>query len=113
VLGALLGRKAISTSTLGRATTAARGMSRTMKESQDIELAKQNMAAAEQQKAELEAQIQADMQQLSGALDPASEPLTPFVLKPKRTDIVVQIVALAWAPAWQDADGTVSPAWKT
>jgi len=112
VIGALLGRKAISTSTLGRATTAARGMSRTMKENQDIELAKQNMAAAQQQKAELESQIQAELDTLSGAMDPSSETLVPFALKAKRLEIVVQVVALAWAPAWRDADGTVSPAWK-
>jgi len=111
VLGALLGRKAVSTSTLGRATTAARGVSRTMKESQDIELAKQNLAAAQQQKADLEADIQADVTRLTGALDPTSETLVPYPVKPKRTDIAVQIVALAWAPAWEDQDGTLSPAW--
>jgi hypothetical protein len=113
VLGALFGRKAISTSTLGRATTTARGMGRTMKESQDIDLAKQNMAAAQQQKAELEAEIEAEVGTLSGALDPSSQLLVPFPLKPKRTDIAVLIVALAWAPAWLDGDGTLAPAWKT
>jgi hypothetical protein len=112
VLGALFGRKAMSTSTLGRATTAARGMGRTMKESQDIDLAKQNMAAAQQQKAELESQIEADVQQLSGTLDPASQSLVPFALKPKRTDIAVQIVALAWAPVWDVGEGRLIPAWK-
>ena len=112
VLGALFGRKAITTSTLGRATTAARGMGRTMKESQDIDLAKQNMAAAQQQKAELEAQIEAEVGTLSGALDPSSQSLAPFALKPKRTDIAVQIVALAWAPAWDVGNGSLTPAWK-
>ena len=38
-LGALLGRKAISTGTLGRATTAARGMGRSMKEAEDVKRA--------------------------------------------------------------------------
>ena len=36
LVGALFGRKAISVGTLGRATTAARGMSRTMKEAGDV-----------------------------------------------------------------------------
>ena len=112
VLGALFGRKAVSTSTIGRATTAARGMGRTMKESQDIELAKQTVAAAEQQKADLEAAIQAEVDRMSGAFDPTSETLVPFVLKPKRTDIAVQVVALAWAPAWDAGGGSLTPAWK-
>ena len=51
VLGALLGRKAISATTLGRATTAARGVGRTMKESQDIARAKESVEAVEAQKA--------------------------------------------------------------
>jgi hypothetical protein len=112
VLGALFGRKAVSTSTIGRATTAARGMGRTMKESQDIELARQTLAAAQQQKADLEAEIQAEVNRMSGALDPSSETLVPFALKPKRTEITVQVVALAWAPAWQGADGATAPAWR-
>ena len=36
VIGALLGRKAVSASTLGRATTAVRGVGRSVKESQDV-----------------------------------------------------------------------------
>ena len=46
LLGALMGRKAISMSTLGRATTAARGVSRSMKESQDIAGAEERVRGA-------------------------------------------------------------------
>jgi len=110
VFGALLGRKALSASTLGKATTAARGVGRTMKESQDIERARQTLAAAEQQKAELEAHAQADIDALGGALDPLTETLEPVTLKPKRTDVTVQLVALAWVPVWKDAEGRLTPA---
>jgi hypothetical protein len=41
----LLGRKAISAGSLGRATTAARGMSRVGKESQDVTRAAENVTA--------------------------------------------------------------------
>jgi hypothetical protein len=112
VLGALFGRKAISASTLGKATTAARGMGRTMKESQDIERARASLAAAQQQKADLEAQVQAEVHQLGGALDPAVEPLDTLTLKPRRTEVTVQIVALTWAPFWKDADGRLAPAYR-
>ena len=112
VLGALFGRKTLSASTLGKATTTARGMGRTMKERQDIERARETLAAAQQQKAELEAQVQADIDALSGATDPLGEALEPVVLKPKRTAVTVQLVALAWAPVWKDAEGRLTPAYR-
>ncbi len=112
VLGALFGRKTLSASTLGKATTTARGMGRTMKESQDIERARESLAAAQQQKAELEAQVQADIDALSGAADPLGEALESVVLKPKRTAVTVQLVALAWAPVWKDAEGRLTPAYR-
>jgi len=112
VLGALFGRKTLSTSTLGRATTAARGMGRTMKESQDIDRARESLAAAQQQKADLEAQVQGEIAALGGALDPLNEGLDKVTLKPKRTEVAVQVVALAWVPAWKDAEGRLTPAYR-
>jgi hypothetical protein len=112
VLGALLGRKTISATTLGRATTAARGMGRTMKESQDIDRAQESLEATRQQKAELEAEVQAEVSALSGALDPLTETLETIALKPKRADLVVQLVAIAWAPRWVDAQGRSAPAYR-
>lgn len=98
VLGALLGRKKVSTSTLGRATTAARGMGRTMKETQDIERARETVEAMQRQKSELESQVQAEIDTIGAAFDPVAEPLTPVVLRPKRGDVSVQLVGLAWVP---------------
>jgi hypothetical protein len=112
VLGALFGRKTFSTSTLGRATTAARGVGRSMKESQDIDRAKETLAAAQRQKSDLEADIQAEVGALGGAMDPLTETLTPFVLKPKRTEVSVQLVALVWAPVWEDDKGGRTPAYR-
>jgi hypothetical protein len=83
-----------------------------MKESQDIERAKETLEAAQKQKVDLEAQAQAEIQQLGGALDPANEPLETITLKPKRTDLTVQLVALAWVPFWKDADGRLTPAYR-
>ena len=106
VLGALFGRKTISASTIGRATTAARGVGRTMKEQQDIGRAQESLAAARQQKADIEAQIEAAVSALGTALDPRGETLLPLAIKPKRTDIIVRAVGLAWVPYWEDASGT-------
>jgi hypothetical protein len=112
VLGALFGRKTLSASTLGRATTTARGVGRTMKESQDIDRARETLAAAQQQKTELDAQLQADITALGGLLDPLGEALEPVVIKPKRASLDVQLVALAWVPFWKDAEGRLTPAYR-
>jgi len=112
VLGALLGRKTLSTATLGRATTAARGVGRTVKEGQDIERAQETLNAARQQKAELEAQVQTEVNALGGAMDSRTEALEPITLTPKRTQVSVQFVALAWAPVWADASGRQTPAYR-
>ncbi len=101
VLGALLGRKTISLSTLGRATTAARGVGRTMKESQDIERAEEDVRAIDEQIAALDAQLQADIGALDTSHNPATAPLETISLKPKHGDVTVQLLALAWHPHWR------------
>jgi multidrug resistance efflux pump len=96
VLGALFGRKTLSTSTLGRATTAARGMSRASKEAQDVSRAKDNVSSVQAQIGDLEASLQAEIAALEATYHPATEPLETISLKPKRTGIHVQLVALVW-----------------
>jgi hypothetical protein len=96
VLGALFGRKSLSTSTLGRATTAARGMGRASKEAQDITRAKENVAAIKAQLDELEATVQSEVAGIEATYHPATEPLETVSLKPKRTGVHVQLVALVW-----------------
>ena len=112
VLGALFGSRKLSTSTLGRATTAARGVGRSVKEGQDIARAQDSLGAIQQQKAELEAQVQAEVDALGGAMDPLKETLEPIVIRPKRTELNVQLVALAWAPVWLDEQGRRTPAYR-
>jgi hypothetical protein len=112
LLGAFLGRKAVSAATLGRATTAVRGVGRSMKESQDIARAGETVEAMQQQLADLEAQLQAEISALEVSTDPAAEKLKSITLKPKKTNISVTLLTLAWAPYWREAGGTKTPAWE-
>jgi hypothetical protein len=111
VLGALLGRKAVSATNIGRATTAARGAGRTMKQAGDVGRAKENVAAIDQQIADLEAELKAELDQRAAATDPVTEKLETIALRPKKSDISVRLVALAWAPFGGDA-GDPAPLWK-
>ena len=111
LLGAVFGRKAISASTLGKATTAARGVGRAMKESQDVGVAQENVAALRQQLADLNTECEAAAAEVQSQVDPLTESLETVSIKPKKTNISVQLVALVWAPYWCDAQGAATPAW--
>jgi hypothetical protein len=97
LVGALLGRKTFSATTLGRATTAARGVGRAMKEGEDIERARQTVAAIEEQRRQLDEELQAETAKLDAANDVATEKLVAASIKPKKTDITVKLVSLVWA----------------
>ena len=58
ILGAFLGRKAISATNIGKATTAIRGAGRVIKESKDVSQAEDNATALQQQLAELRGSVQ-------------------------------------------------------
>lgn len=96
IVGALLGRKAVSASTLGRATTAARSMGRLSRESADVARAEVNVEALEAQLAELQAALEADLQAVQAEWEPGAEGLEKDVVKPKRGGVSVQVVGLLW-----------------
>jgi hypothetical protein len=108
VLGAFLGRKAVSASTLGRATTAARGVGRAGREAQDIAHAKESVEAVRGQLAALEQEFAAETAALRAAGD-TPPTVEPAPVRPRKTDITVDRVALAWTP-WKVAEGRAEPA---
>lgn len=110
LLGALTGRKTIGRSALGRATTAARGVSRTMDAQGDVTRAKETVEALQQQLADLQAQFDAEANDLAAQIDPLTESLETIEIRPKKTDISVQLVALVWMPHWKDAEGALTVA---
>ncbi len=112
LLSSFMGRKRVSMSTLGRATTAVRGASRSMKEAQDVERAEDNVEAVMQRLADLEEEFKAETAALESSLDPQTEELCKVSLKPTKSNIAVKLVTLAWAPYWHDASGAIKPAWE-
>ena len=111
VLGAFFGRKTLSAGNISRAATAARGVGRSMKESSDVTRAEENVGSLQQQQADLEAQLKSETDALETRLDPTTEQLETLALRPKKTDITIKTLALAWAPHWQSGD-TDTPAWE-
>src|SRR5262245_64250507 len=84
VLGALFGRKAISATTIGKATTAARTAGRTMKQAGDVGRAKETVEAVQQQIQDLDGELQSELAASEAAADPATEKLETVSLRPKK-----------------------------
>lgn len=112
LLSSFFGRKSLSLSTLGRATTAARGVSRSMKESGDVARAQETVEAVNQQLADLDAQFKAETESLQQSGDPQTEELEKVSLKPTKSNISVKLLTLVWAPQWRDAQGQITSAWE-
>jgi hypothetical protein len=86
---------------MGRAATAARGVSRASKESSDVARAEENVAAVTAQFEALKKEFDDEISALQGVeVDPAS--IEKISLRPKKTDINVRAVVLAWAPHSRD-----------
>jgi hypothetical protein len=112
LLSAVMGRKMVSRSSMGRATTAARGMGRSMKEAQDVQRARETLKARKEQLVALEAEFEAETEAVRERFDPALEEFESVVVRPKKKDISVSLVALGWTPHWRTAGGEVTPAWE-
>lgn len=97
LVGALFGRKMVSAGTLGRATTAVRGVGRTMKESSDVQRASETVSAVRAAQQQLDDQIQQETRGIAGDFDRPAE-LERVTLAPKRGQVAVQLVALGWDP---------------
>jgi phage host-nuclease inhibitor protein Gam len=98
VLGMLTSRKTVSVTNLGRVTTAARGMGRGMQQYEDVGRAKDTVEGVQQQIDATNADLQSKVDAIDTNYDPQTEKLDTVAVKPKRTGIHVQLVALAWVP---------------
>ena len=98
IAGAILGRKAVSASTLGRATTAARGYGRIGRASQDVARAQAELDAQRSKRDELTRALEQELGTISAQWDVRDESLERVLIKPKRGGISVQLVSLVWLP---------------
>jgi len=98
VFGALFGRKKLSASNLSKLGTAARSAGRSQQQSGDVARAGENHEAAVSALAELETRIADELELEASAFDALTEQLDEVIVRPKSTDVHVQVVALAWVP---------------
>jgi hypothetical protein len=111
ILGAFLGRKAISSSTVSRVGGAVRSAGRIHKESQDVSRAENDASTIQQKLQDLETEFDEEVKRLESTLNAQTESLESIAIQPRPTDIYLQIIGLAWLPYSKDAQGRFVPAW--
>jgi hypothetical protein len=110
LLGAFLGRKAITATNLSKAATAIKGVGRSVEQTQDVARAGETVEAIKQQLANLDAQFQAEAGSIEAGNDAAAGSFESIELRPSKTNISVKLVTLAWTPHVRDAAGQLVPA---
>lgn len=98
ILGAMFGRKLASAANVGRASTAVRAAGRISREKQDVTQAEENLQALQDQLADLEAQFKAETDALQETANSDRLTLEEIEIKPRKSDITITQVALAWQP---------------
>jgi hypothetical protein len=98
LLGALTGRKLFSSTNLGRVSTVARGVTRTMDQGSDVKRAEENVKALQTQLEALNAEFISEQSTMGLGAGASTEAFETINVKPKKTDISIQLVVLAWAP---------------
>ncbi len=99
VLGALLGRRTVSSTTIGKAATSMRSASRAARQQADVAHAEESLLSLEERKLALEEEIAAELDRIR--LDATVErlELERIDVPARKTGISVDEVVLAWVPA--------------
>lgn len=98
VLDALLGRKKLSRTSMGRATTAMRGAGRASRERDDIRRAAESVEVLRLERAELEEEFARETESVRDEFDGDRIELEKVSVAPRKADINIHRVALAWLP---------------
>ncbi|MCK9273753.1 MAG: hypothetical protein M0P57_01555 [Syntrophales bacterium] len=98
ILGAFLGRKAVSSTSAYRMGTAMKTASRMGKERMDVERARERASALRERFEDLEARLQEEIAAIDTHYDPAAAELEEIQFYPKSTDISIVFFGLLWLP---------------
>jgi hypothetical protein len=112
ILGAVLGRKRLSTTSASRVGTAIKTAGSARKEAADVARAKQTAKKVRADLAALNAELEKEVAALDTAFDAQGEELDEIVVRARTTDVHVPVLALAWMPYAPDSKGRLRPAWS-
>ena len=93
VLGAIFGSRG-----MGRATTAARGAGRVAREREDVHRAAEDLEDLQEALRSLEIEAEEEVRALDAEMDQDAPELEEVIVRPKKSDIQVSDLRLAWKP---------------
>ena len=98
VLGALLGRRTVSATNIGRAATSMKSASRAARQQADVAHAEESLAVLEEKCRDLEQRIEEEIERIRLESQPDRMPLESLDVPARKTGLVVEDVVLAWVP---------------
>ncbi len=111
ILNAVLGRKKVSSGTIGRAGTAARGASRSAREAGDVTRAQESAETVRADIDDLNAHFERDLKETEQRVASMGDDINAVEVSPRKTGIEVRHLSFVWAPEWVDAQGASHGAW--
>ncbi|REJ97773.1 MAG: ATP-binding protein [Planctomycetota bacterium] len=111
VLSALFGRKLASSTNVSKAATSMRSAGRAVDQRGDIARAQAGVEAIAEDIEELEAELEKELDRIREETSVDSLEIEPYEITPKKSDITVSEVTLAWLPYRVDENDALVPAW--
>ncbi|MFM8415072.1 MAG: helicase HerA domain-containing protein [Planctomycetota bacterium] len=98
VLGALFGRKKISSTTIGKAATSMRTASRAARQQADVAHAEESLGSLEEKRRQLEEEIELELERIRLETSPERITLERLEIPARKTGTTVEDMVLAWVP---------------
>ena len=96
LFSSFLGRKAVSVTNMNKAVSAVRAVNRARVQGTNEDIANDSVELVQQDVATLQKQFDDDVAAQQSKVDPLTEQLETVTILPKKSDINVELVALAW-----------------
>ncbi|MGL4611427.1 MAG: ATP-binding protein [Trueperaceae bacterium] len=112
LLGAFMGKKKISASNVSRASSAVKSVGRVSRQQSDVSKASESVESIQGQITALEAQLQAELDKVSGGGDATTINLETVQVLAKSTDLSMKVFGLVWLPFRKNDQGTLTPDWS-
>jgi hypothetical protein len=101
-----------SVSNVTRAASSIRSASKIAKERTDVGRAEESVETVQQRVVELEKEFEAESEKLRVQFDESNLRIEQAPITPRKSDLSVEKIALAWTPWFVDAKGTAEPAFE-
>lgn len=109
LLGALLGRKRLSVQNAQRAASSARAAGRVLDRRGDAARARDDLTALQAELKALDQELTQEVERIRRDVPVENFELSATSIRPRKSDMIVSKVALAWIPWSVDEDGLATP----